>query len=41
MENLRRMMRRFRMEAGDAEVFLGMVHKVLWKLGEGKKREKI
>jgi TrmH family RNA methyltransferase len=32
-EKLRRMIRRFRLEAGDAEVFLGMVHKILWKLG--------
>ena len=32
-EKLRRMLRRFSMEAADAEVFLGMVRKILWKLG--------
>ena len=31
-EKLRRMLRRFSMEAADAEVFLGMVRKILWKL---------
>ena len=31
-EKLRRMIRRFHLEAGDAEVFLGMVRKILWKL---------
>ena len=31
-EKLRRMILRFRLEAGDAEVFLGMVSKILWKL---------
>ena len=36
-EKLRRMLRRFALEEGDAEVFLGMVKKVLWKLEEGKK----
>jgi len=35
-EKLRRMLRRFALEEGDAEVFLGMVKKVLWKLEEGK-----
>jgi TrmH family RNA methyltransferase len=34
---LRRMLRRFALEEGDAEVFLGMVRKVLWKMEEGKK----
>jgi tRNA C32,U32 (ribose-2'-O)-methylase TrmJ len=29
---LRRMMRRFALEAADAEVFLGMVKKIAWKL---------
>ncbi|HWN76049.1 MAG TPA: TrmH family RNA methyltransferase [Candidatus Udaeobacter sp.] len=33
-EKLRRMLRRFSMEAADAEVFLGMVRKILWKLDE-------
>ena len=33
-EKLRRMLRRFSMEAADAEVFLGMVRKMLWKMGE-------
>jgi TrmH family RNA methyltransferase len=32
-EKLRRMLRRFSMEAADAEVLLGMVRKILWKLG--------
>jgi tRNA/rRNA methyltransferase len=32
-EKLRRMLRRFSMEAADAEVFLGMMRKILWKLG--------
>ena len=36
-EKLRRMLRRFALEEGDAEVFLGMVRKVLWKMEEGKK----
>jgi TrmH family RNA methyltransferase len=31
-EKLRRMLRRFSMGAADAEVFLGMVRKILWKL---------
>jgi TrmH family RNA methyltransferase len=35
-EKLRRMLRRFSMEAADAEVFLGMVRKMLWKMGEGE-----
>jgi TrmH family RNA methyltransferase len=34
-EKLRRMLRRFALEEGDAEVFLGMVKKVLWKMEEG------
>jgi tRNA/rRNA methyltransferase len=33
-EKLRRMLRRFALEEGDAEVFLGMVKKVLWKIEE-------
>jgi len=33
-EKLRRMLRRFRLEEGDAEVLLGMMRKILWKLGE-------
>jgi tRNA/rRNA methyltransferase len=33
-EKLRRMLRRFSMEAADAEVLLGMVRKILWKLGQ-------
>jgi len=36
-EKLRRMLRRFALEEGDAEVFLGMVKKVLWKIEEVKK----
>lgn len=35
-EKLRRMLRRFALEEGDAEVFLGMLKKVLWKLEEEK-----
>jgi tRNA C32,U32 (ribose-2'-O)-methylase TrmJ len=31
-EKLRRMLRRFSMEAADAEVLLGMARKILWKL---------
>ena len=31
-EKLRRMLRRFEMEEGDAEVFLGMMRKILWKV---------
>jgi len=31
-EKLRRMLRRFSLEAADAEVLLGMVRKILWKL---------
>jgi TrmH family RNA methyltransferase len=34
-EKLRRMLQRFALEEGDAEVFLGMVKKVLWKMEEG------
>jgi TrmH family RNA methyltransferase len=39
-EKLRRMILRFRLEAGDAEVFLGMVSKILWKLEREEKAEK-
>jgi len=35
-EKLRRMVRRFSLDAADAEVFLGMMRKIDWKLG-GKK----
>lgn len=31
-KKMRRMLRRFSMEAGDAEVLLGMARKILWKL---------
>jgi TrmH family RNA methyltransferase len=34
-EKLRRMIRRFALNAADAEVFLGMVKKVEWKIGKG------
>jgi TrmH family RNA methyltransferase len=34
-KKLRRMMRRFALETGDAEVFLGMVKKIGWKLHRG------
>jgi tRNA/rRNA methyltransferase len=33
-EKLRRMLRRFELSATDAEVFLGMMRKIAWKLGE-------
>jgi TrmH family RNA methyltransferase len=33
-EKLRRMLRRFSMQAADGEVLLGMVRKILWKLGQ-------
>jgi len=32
-EKLRRMLRRFAMEEADAEVLLGMMRKILWKVG--------
>jgi len=35
-EKLRRLVRRLNLEAADAEVLLGMVHKILWKLRQGK-----
>ena len=31
-EKLRRLVRRLHLQAADAEVFLGMLHKILWKL---------
>jgi TrmH family RNA methyltransferase len=34
-KKLRRMMRRFALEEADAEVFLGMVKKIAWKLNRG------
>jgi tRNA/rRNA methyltransferase len=33
-EKLRRMLRRFSLETGDADVFLGLVRKILWKLDQ-------
>jgi TrmH family RNA methyltransferase len=35
-EKLRRMLRRFAMEEGDAEVLLGMMRKILWKVEKEK-----
>lgn len=35
-EKLRRMLRRLNLQANDAEVFLGMLHKILWKLRQTK-----
>ena len=35
-EKLRRLVRRLNLDAADAEVLLGMVHKILWKLRQGK-----
>jgi TrmH family RNA methyltransferase len=32
-EKLRRLLRRFDLNAGDAEVFLGMLRKIAWKMG--------
>jgi TrmH family RNA methyltransferase len=32
-EKLRRLVRRLRLNSADAEVILGMLHKILWKLG--------
>jgi TrmH family RNA methyltransferase len=32
-EKLRRLVRRLKMESADAEVLLGMFHKIVWKLG--------
>lgn len=37
-EKLRRMLRRFALEEGDAEVFLGMVKKMLWKMEDEVKK---
>ena len=34
-EKLRRLVHRLHLNAADAEVVLGMVHKILWKLGAG------
>jgi|SRR5882724_1314511 len=34
-EKLRRLVRRLQLNAADAEVVLGMIHKILWKLGSG------
>lgn len=36
-QKLRRMIRRFALQSADAEVFLGMLHKILWKLHSEKK----
>ena len=36
-EKLRRMIRRMRLEEADAEVLLGMLHKILWKLEQTEK----
>ena len=33
-EKLRRMLRRFELDAADAEVFLGMMRKIAWKVGD-------
>jgi tRNA/rRNA methyltransferase len=35
-EKLRRMLRRFSLDAADAEVLLGMMRKIEWKLGREK-----
>jgi tRNA/rRNA methyltransferase len=36
-EKLRRMIRRMTLEEADAEVLLGMLHKIVWKLGQTEK----
>jgi len=36
-EKLRRMIRRMNIETADAEVLLGMLHKICWKLNQDKK----
>jgi len=36
-EKLRRMIRRMTFQEADAEVFLGMLHKIVWKLGQKEK----
>ena len=36
-EKLRRMIRRMNVEAADAEVLMGMLHKISWKLNPDKK----
>jgi len=38
-EKLRRMIRRMTFQEPDAEVFLGMVHKILWKLQQNEKEK--
>jgi tRNA/rRNA methyltransferase len=35
-EKLRRMLRRFELSSADAEVLLGMLRKILWKLSQGE-----
>jgi tRNA/rRNA methyltransferase len=35
-EKLRRMLRRFELSASDAEVFLGMIRKIMWKMKSEK-----
>lgn len=39
-EKLRRLIRRLDPEAADAEVLLGMLHKILWKLKQAEKQNK-
>jgi len=38
-EKLRRMIRRMTLEEADAEVLLGMLHKIVWKLQQGEKEK--
>lgn len=38
-EKLRRLIRRLNLESADAEVLLGMVHKIRWKLGQAGKEK--
>jgi len=40
-EKLRRMLRRFAMEEGDAEVLLGMMRKILWKVDGSRSTQRI
>ena len=37
-EKVRRLVRRLHLQAGDAEVLLGMLRQILWKLRAGEKR---
>ena len=40
-ENLRRMIRRMKLNADDTEVWLGMLRQIAWKLGANEKDDEI